>query len=31
MKYKDQWEEVTRIMGYWVDMENPMSPLRTII
>ena len=30
MKYKDQWEEVTRIMGYWVDMENPMSPLRTI-
>lgn len=23
MKYKDQWEEVTRIMGYWVDMEKP--------
>lgn len=23
MKYTDKWEELTRIMGYWVDMTNP--------
>jgi isoleucyl-tRNA synthetase len=23
MKYTDKWEELTRIMGYWVDMANP--------
>lgn len=23
MKYTDQWEELTRKMGYWVDMANP--------
>ena len=23
MKYTDKWEEVTRIMGYWVDMKDP--------
>ncbi len=23
MKYTDKWEEVTRIMGYWVDMTDP--------
>ena len=23
MKYTAQWEELTDIMGYWVDMENP--------
>ena len=23
MKYTDKWEEVTRIMGYWVDMNDP--------
>lgn len=23
MKYKDMWEELTREMGYWVDMEHP--------
>ncbi|MEW6470112.1 MAG: isoleucine--tRNA ligase, partial [Bacteroidota bacterium] len=23
MKYQDKWEELTRIMGYWVDMEHP--------
>lgn len=23
MKYKDQWDEVTQIMGYWVDLSNP--------
>lgn len=23
MKYKDRWEDLTRKMGYWVDMENP--------
>ncbi len=23
MKFQDKWEEVTRIMGYWVDMKHP--------
>ena len=23
MKYKDTWDELTRQMGYWVDLENP--------
>ncbi len=23
MKYTNLWEEITNIMGYWVDMENP--------
>ncbi|MCC6690729.1 MAG: isoleucine--tRNA ligase, partial [Bacteroidia bacterium] len=23
MKYTDKWEELTRIMGYWVDMQHP--------
>jgi isoleucyl-tRNA synthetase len=23
MKYKDLWDELTRMMGYWVDLENP--------
>ncbi|HRO43787.1 MAG TPA: class I tRNA ligase family protein, partial [Flavipsychrobacter sp.] len=23
MRYKDKWEEVTRKMGYWVDMTEP--------
>ena len=23
MKYKDQWDELTRRMGYWVDLDNP--------
>ncbi|NNM94888.1 MAG: isoleucine--tRNA ligase [Bacteroidia bacterium] len=23
MKYKDKWEDLTRKMGYWVDMEHP--------
>ncbi len=23
MKYKDKWEDLTRKMGYWVDMKNP--------
>lgn len=23
MKYTDKWEEVTRKMGYWVDMQHP--------
>ncbi|MFM2047480.1 MAG: hypothetical protein RI955_26, partial [Bacteroidota bacterium] len=23
MKYQDKWEEVTRMMGYWVDMTQP--------
>lgn len=23
MKFTDQWEELTKIMGYWVDMSDP--------
>lgn len=23
MKYKDRWEELTQIMGYWVDLDHP--------
>jgi len=23
MKYKDQWDELTKAMGYWVDLEHP--------
>ncbi|CAN5460797.1 isoleucine--tRNA ligase [soil metagenome] len=23
MKYKERWDEVTRIMGYWVDLKDP--------
>lgn len=23
MKYKGEWDELTRQMGYWVDLENP--------
>ncbi len=23
MKYTDKWEELTRVMGYWVDMKHP--------
>jgi len=23
MKYKDLWDELTRMMGYWVDLDNP--------
>ena len=23
MKFTGQWEELTRLMGYWIDMENP--------
>jgi isoleucyl-tRNA synthetase len=23
MKYKDLWDELTRTMGYWVDLDNP--------
>jgi isoleucyl-tRNA synthetase len=23
MKYTDKWEELTKIMGYWVDMQEP--------
>jgi len=23
MKYQDKWEELTLLMGYWVDMEHP--------
>ena len=23
LKYKDLWDELTRVMGYWVDLKNP--------
>jgi isoleucyl-tRNA synthetase len=23
MRYKDQWDDITRKMGYWVDLDNP--------
>ncbi|MDH5598840.1 MAG: class I tRNA ligase family protein, partial [Cyclobacteriaceae bacterium] len=23
MKYKNEWDELTEIMGYWVDLDNP--------
>ena len=23
MKYKDVWDDLTRKMGYWVDLEHP--------
>jgi len=23
MKYKDKWDDLTKKMGYWVDLENP--------
>ena len=23
MKYKDQWDDLTLKMGYWVDLDNP--------
>jgi isoleucyl-tRNA synthetase len=23
MKYKDRWDELTQMMGYWVDLEHP--------
>jgi len=23
MKYKDKWDEITKLMGYWVDLDNP--------
>ncbi len=23
MRYKDEWDEITRKMGYWVDLEKP--------
>ncbi len=23
MKYKELWDELTRVMGYWIDLKNP--------
>ncbi|MFZ9718703.1 MAG: isoleucine--tRNA ligase, partial [Chitinophagaceae bacterium] len=23
LRYKDKWDELTRLMGYWVDLKNP--------
>jgi isoleucyl-tRNA synthetase len=29
MKYKDIWDDLTRKMGYWVDLENPYITFET--
>ena len=29
LKYKDQWDELTRVMGYWVDLEHPYITFST--
>lgn len=29
MKYKDQWDELTQMMGYWVDLEHPYITFET--
>jgi len=29
MMYKDQWDDLTRKMGYWVDLENPYLTYET--
>ena len=31
MKYTQEWEQLTRLMGYWVDMDHPTSPTTTAI
>ena len=23
MQFKDMWDDITKKMGYWVDLENP--------
>ncbi|HEX5653924.1 MAG TPA: isoleucine--tRNA ligase [Chitinophagaceae bacterium] len=28
LRYKDKWDEITRKMGYWVDLENPYITFR---
>jgi isoleucyl-tRNA synthetase len=25
LRYKDKWDDITRKMGYWVDLEDPIS------
>ncbi len=29
LKYKDKWDELTRVMGYWVDLEHPYITFNT--
>ncbi len=29
LRYKDKWDELTTIMGYWVDLENPYITFNT--
>ena len=29
LRYKDKWDDLTRRMGYWVDLDNPYVPSRT--
>ena len=29
MKFKDQWDDLTEKMGYWVDLENPYITFET--
>ena len=29
LKYKDKWDDLTRKMGYWVDLDNPYITFKT--
>lgn len=29
LKYKDKWDDITKKMGYWVDLENPYITFET--
>ena len=28
LRYKDKWDDLTRKMGYWVDLKNPYITFR---
>ena len=30
-KYKGMWEDFSGTVGFWADMENPMSPMMTTL
>ena len=29
LEYKEEWDELTRLMGYWVDLDNPYITFET--
>ena len=31
MRFKDQWDDITRKMGYWVDLDNPYITFELIL